>query len=110
MANRRFLGLELEIRISPDGALFLLVGQGKIKARLSTKWVNSTLTSYEVWVDPLLRRNGVATFLYESAEQFWNQSLTPYESVSGAESSLEIVEFWRKRGKILTNYPKIFDL
>jgi len=68
------------------------------------------LIAFNCFVDPKYRRKGVATYLYDKVEEALNQKLTPFEYFDQtAQSSLEIVEFWRKRGKVLTRCDKFFD-
>lgn len=77
---------------------------------LKTLVADSKLYSYVVLVSKEYRRQGVATALYECAEKYFGLKISPYEFYDqNAETSDDAIEFWRKRGVILTSRNRIDD-
>lgn len=66
--------------------------------------------AFTVFVHPEYRRKGLATSLYNLAEELSNKKIKPFEYFNSEyQTSNDAVEFWRKRGLNLSGGDRIFD-
>ena len=94
-----------------DGYLYFIAYMGDHRiGTLKTLVADSKLYAYVIHVSKEYRRQGVATALYSYAENHFGLKISPYEFCNpDAETSDDAIEFWRKRGIILTSKNRIDD-
>lgn len=92
--------------------LFVVLDMGELKKTgyLSVIITSSNLVAHDSFIEPRFRRNGLGSKMYDYAENLLNKKIIPYEQYSGEKSSIDAVQFWKKRtGIILQDRHLIYE-